>query len=148
MASELDNGSVASSSTIADDEPRPSAVKRRERGFAAIRDPNLQLLTQMVTRRVTENILFINAFPSDDELDKYLADAWKIAEKSAGYVAQRTKAVNQVVSTIFWIVIVNAIDNFGSSGKVRAQLGATWSGVPKCLLPAGTTSEMEAPIRH
>ena len=157
MSSELDDASVVSSALVSNadhhdaSEPSSSNVKRRERGLTSIRDPDLQLVTQMVTRRVMESVLFVNAFPSDDELNRTLTNAWAVAERQVGFEARRTKAVNQVVSAINDIFsLVNTVGNlnFGSSGNARLQLGGTLSGVLNLLLPTGTTSVMGAPIQR
>jgi hypothetical protein len=147
VPSEFDDVSMASSTDHQDDasERTASNVKRRERGLISIPDPNLKLVTEMVSRRVMEYVLFVNAFPTDDELDTTLAKHWKTVQRQVGFVAQRTKRVSQVVSAIFLTVYI--ISNFGSSARVYLQLEGILPGEPNLLSPSGTTTVTEAPIR-
>jgi hypothetical protein len=58
--------------------------KRYERGLVSIRDQNLQLLAQIVARRVGKTIIFDNPFPSDDDFNRMFREQWRIAEEEVG----------------------------------------------------------------
>jgi hypothetical protein len=92
-----------------------------------------------------EYVLFVNAFPTDDELDTTLAKHWETVQRQVGFVAKRTKRVSQVVSAIFLTVYI--ISNFGTSARVYLQLDGILPGEPKLLSPSGTTTVTEAPIQ-
>jgi hypothetical protein len=86
VPSEFDDVSMASSTDHQDDasERTTSNMKQRERGLISIPDPNLKLVTEMVSRRVMEYVLFVNVSLTDDELDTTLAKHWETSRDRLG----------------------------------------------------------------
>jgi hypothetical protein len=111
--------------------------KRYERDLVSIRDENLQLLAQIVARRVGKTIIFDNPFPSDDDFDQMFREQWRIAEEEVGFKQHRSKQTNRVVSATLCFVNSIHLNNVKSFGKAPVPSAATWSNVPSPPFPNG-----------